>query len=82
MYYGMILIQLYGTKFKREKWLLGFSQCAEDKKNSLKSIPLCNELSVKRKEKLNLKWSYESMRFLLSSGFVKQSWIVVKVMTI
>lgn len=31
----MILIQLYGTKFKREK-TARISQCVEDKKNSLK----------------------------------------------
>lgn len=38
--------------------------------------------SQKKGENLNLKWSYESTRFLLSSGFVKESWIVVKIMTI
>lgn len=47
MHYGMILIQLYGTKFK-EKRLLGFHN-VEDKKKLFKSISL--EWIVKRKEK-------------------------------
>lgn len=31
MHYRIILIQLYGTKFKGEKWLPGLPQCVEDK---------------------------------------------------
>ena len=56
MVYGVILIQLYGTKFKREWWLLGLPQCVKGK-----SISFCNE--QRKEQSVNLKW------FIKACGF-------------
>lgn len=69
----MILTQLYGTKFKREKWLLELPQHVENE-TLFKGLFLFVMNSQKKKRK-ELKpemiiWKY---KFLLSSGFVKES---------